>query len=226
MPGTAALNIFNLNIDSIQAEIARSKTNRGQETHTIKEGCTNRNKAGVIKQDANGQNSQNKSNKSINYFYSSANTEADKRESDAMTQKIHNTFGNVFNGIGCFEGTFSLQLKPNSKPYRVPPRHVAYALQKPFKEELEWLQEMDIIALLGIDEMAEWCNNFVLVPKENDKVRLCLDPVQFNRALIRQIHRGPTLNNILPKLNNIEYKFIIDASLGYHNLKLDKQSSY
>ena len=63
-----------------------------------------------------------------------------------MTQKIHDTFGNVFNGIGCFEGTFSLQLKLDSKPHQVPPWHMAYVLQKPFKEELERLQGMDIIA--------------------------------------------------------------------------------
>ena len=47
---------------------------------------------------------------------------------------------NVFNGIGCLEGTFSLQPKPDSKPYQVPLRCVAYVLEKPFKEELEWLQ--------------------------------------------------------------------------------------
>ena len=50
--------------------------------------------------------------------------------------------------------------------------------------------------------------------------------MQLNQALIRLIHRGPTLNDILPKLNNVQYMSIIDASLGYHNLKLDKQSSY
>ena len=32
------------------------------------------------------------------------------------------------------------------------------------------------IASLGIDETSEWCNCFVLVPKANGKVRLCLDP--------------------------------------------------
>ena len=52
-------------------------------------------------------------------------------------QKVHNAFGEVFNGIGCFEGTFSLQLKPDSKLYQEPLSHVAYAFQKPFKEELE-----------------------------------------------------------------------------------------
>ena len=33
------------------------------------------------------------------------------------------------------------------------------------------------------------------------------------------------LNNRLLKLNNVQYMSIIDASLGYHNLKLDEKSS-
>ena len=103
---------------------------------------------------------------------------------------------------------------------------MAFALQKLFKEELDQLEEMDIIALLGVDKTAEWCNSFVLVPKANGKVQLCLDPALLNQALIRLIHRGPTLNDILPRLNNVQYMSIIDASLGYHNIKLDKQSSY
>ena len=167
IPDTAALNILKLNIDSIQAEIMSCKTNREQEAHMVVEGCTNINTAGITKQKAN---SQNQSNTLINYFYSSKYTEADRRESNAMTQKIHNAYSNIFTGIGCFEWKFSLQLKPNSKPYQVPPRHMAYVLQKPFKEELEWLQELDIIAPLGVDEMAEWCNSFVVVPKTNSKV--------------------------------------------------------
>ena len=46
-----------------------------------------------------------------------------------------------------------------------------------------------------------------------------------NQALIRPIYRVPTLNNILPKFNNVQYMSIIDVSSGYHNLKLDKKSS-
>ena len=84
----------------------------------------------------------------------------------------------------------------------MPPRCVAYVLQKPFKDELDWLQQMDIITPLGVDETLEWCNRFVLVPKANGKVRLCLDPSQLNQALIRPIHRGLPLNDILPKLND------------------------
>ena len=113
MPDTAALNILYLNIDSIQAQVANCRTNREQETHKVVEDCTNMNTAGIIKQKSNGQNQPTKL---INYFYSSKDPEADKRWSDSMTKKIHDTYGNVFNGIGYFEGTFSLQLKPDSKP--------------------------------------------------------------------------------------------------------------
>ena len=65
-----------------------------------------------------------------------------------------------------------------------PPGCVAYALQKPFKEELERLQQQDIITSLGADEMAEWSNSFMIVSKPNGKVRLCLGPARLNQALI------------------------------------------
>ena len=99
MPDTVALNIFNLNIDSLQVEVVSCKTKRKQEAHTFAEGCTNRDTKGVIKQETNGQTGQNQSNKLINYFYSSQKTEADKRESNTMAQK----------------------------PYQAPPGHIAYA---------------------------------------------------------------------------------------------------
>ena len=101
-----------------------------------------------------------------------------------------------------------------------------YSLQKPFQEELERLQKQDIIAPVGVDKTSEWCNSFVVVPKAKGKVRLCLDPACLNQALIRPIHREPTLNDILPKLKNVKYLFLTDASSGYHNLKLDEKSSY
>ena len=103
---------------------------------------------------------------------------------------------------------------------------MAYALQKLFKEELEWLQKMDIITPLGVMKQQSGCSSFVLVPKANGKVRLCLDLVRLNLALIRPIPRGPMLNDILPKLYYVQYMSIIDASSGYHNLQLYTKSSY
>ena len=74
--------------------------------------------------------------------------------------------------------------------------------------------------------MSEWCNSFVLVPKADGKVWICLDLVQLNNVLVRVVHRGQILNDILPRLAGIKYLTLIDANSGYHNLKLDEQSSY
>ena len=119
-----------------------------------------------------------------------------------------------------------ITVKPDSKPYQAPLKWVAYTLQKPFKEELEKLQKQVIIAPLGINKTSEWCNSFVLVPKANGMVTLYLEPAWLNQALIRPLHSISTLNDILPKLINAKYLSIIDASSGYHNLKLDEKSSY
>ena len=163
----------------------------------------------------------NKLSNTIDYFLDS-----DKKTSDEITQQLHRDFEDVFNGIRCFDGTFLLWLKLDSKPYQMPPRPTAYVLQKLVEEELKWLQEQDIIMPLGVDETAEGSNSFVLVPKANGRVRLCIDPAQLNQAPIGPVYRRPSLNDILPKLNNVKYLSLMDVSSGYHNLKLDERSSY
>ena len=108
----------------------------------------------------------------------------------------------------------------------MPPRHLAYVLQKPFKDELKQLQQQDITTPIDLDETAEWCNIFILVAKPNGKVILFLYLVRLNQALFRQVHRGSTLKDIFPKLNNVKYLFLIHVSSCYHNLKLGERLSY
>ena len=72
--------------------------------------------------------------------------------------------------------------------------------------------------------LQKWCNSFVLVQKPNRKVRLCLDSVTLNQVFITLVYKGPTLNDIFPKLNNAKYLSLVAASSGYHNLKLDESS--
>ena len=139
--------------------------------------------------------------------------------------KIHNEFSDVFSDIGCSEGTFTLEVRDGSQLYQVLLRRVAHFLQECLKEELQRLQRQQIIVQLGMDETSEWCNSFVLVPKANGKVRLCLDPASLNKALIRPVHKGLILNYILPRTAGMKYLKLIDASSGY-NLNLDDKSSY
>ena len=82
-----------------------------------------------------------------------------------------------------------------------------------------------MLASPRVDETAEWCHSFIIVPKPNITMCLCPGPARLNQVLIWPAYRGPTLNHILPKLTNACYMTIIDASSGYHNLKHDKKSS-
>ena len=77
-----------------------------------------------------------------------------------------------------------------------------------------------------VDEIAEWCSSFVIVPKSSGRVQLCLDPARLSQALTRLIHTGPTQNNVLLKLTYAHCMTIIDVSPGYNNLKLNKKASY
>ena len=136
MPDTAALKIINIHIDSIQAVKEECNTNSGnakesntkQEVHVVEKCCINTEADSKVINNVNSHNDNSNVNTLTNYFLSSPNVEANKRKSIKLTWRVCNIIGNLFNGIGHFKGTFSLQLKPDSKPYQVPPRHVPHVL--------------------------------------------------------------------------------------------------
>ena len=90
------------------------------------------------------------------------------------------------------------KVKDVAKSFQGPLMHVLYTLQEPFKNELETLQEQQISASIGVDEMAKWFKSFGIASRQNGTVCLCLDPARLNQALNRAIHREPTLHDILP----------------------------
>ena len=216
---TSGGNICCVNMYAVQRDDLKQETVRAEKCYTNTDNISkSNNKTKPL--------GKSKLSITVEYYLSELSYDSDKKRSAETTQQLRKDFEDEFNGNGCSDGTFSLQLKLDSKPYHVPLRCMAYALQKPFEEELERLQKQDIIVPLGVDKTSEWCNSFDLVPKANGKVRLCLDPAQLNQALIRPRHRGPTLNNILPNLKNAKYLSFVEASSGHHNLKLDEKSPY
>ena len=117
------------------------------------------------------------------------------------TQKFNIKYNDMFTGIRYFRCIFSVQVKAGMKPCEVPYRCMKYTLQEPFKNELERLKEQQIIAPLKVEKTAEQCNSFVILPKYNVTVHFCLNYAWLKEALIREIHRGSTINDMLPKLS-------------------------
>ena len=114
MPDTAALQIININTDSIQAMKEECNTNihdakesnTHQEVHGVEKSSTNMEADLKVDSNVNSHYNSTNVNTLINYFLSSPNVQADKRKSIELTQSVHNIFDNVFNGIGCFKAHF------------------------------------------------------------------------------------------------------------------------
>ena len=86
------------------------------------------------------------------YFNSSDNKETDKKQ--ARQSQIECTM-NLFicSLIQVVLKVHSPYLvKEGNNPYQAPLRNVAYNLQKPLEEELEWLEKQQIMAPLGFDK--------------------------------------------------------------------------
>ena len=62
--------------------------------------------------------------------------------------------------------------------------------------------------------------------KPSGKIRVCLDPKDLNKAILRDHHVTPTLEDILPLFKDAKYFSIVDAKSGYWNVELDEESSY
>ena len=81
---------------------------------------------------------------------------------------------------------------------------------------------MGVIARL--EEPTEWISNLVTINKP-DKLRICLDPVDLNRAIQRPRYQMPTLDDLLPELANAKVFTVLDALNGFWQIKLEERSS-
>ena len=76
---------------------------------------------------------------------------------------ILNDFRDVFEGLGCVEGEYTIKLKANSQPTIQPQSNVPLRLMDKLKATLDDLEKKDIIT--KVEEPANWVSNLVIVEK-------------------------------------------------------------
>ncbi|GFR64772.1 Pol polyprotein [Elysia marginata] len=87
------------------------------------------------------------------------------------------------------------------------------------------MTNLGIVEKIKEGEPTERINSLVYREKANGRLRLCLDPKDLNRTILREHHKTPTLEEILPNLSVTKYFSIQDAKCGYWNVVLDKEST-
>ena len=90
------------------------------------------------------------------------------------------------------------------------------------KSELDKMVDQRIIHT--IEELTDWASSLTYVTKRDGSIRVCLDPRQLNKALIRPRHQTPTLDDLNHKFANAKCFSKLDAKAGYWSIKLDEES--
>ena len=136
-------------------------------------------------------------------------------ESKILTkEQIMANYKDVFEGLGHIGNTtiVIVLVKPT----------VPMALRDKVKEKLEDLESKGIVEKVTIP--TEWINSMVVVTTPS-KIRICLNPQDLNKAVIRPKYQMPTLDELLPKLSKAKVFTTLDAKDGFYQVRLDEQSS-
>ena len=85
------------------------------------------------------------------------------------------------------------------------------------------LTSQNIIA--PVNEPTEWVSQTVIVKKPDGSIRICLDPQELNKGLVRERYTLPTLDDTIHELSQSTVFSKFDLKHGYWHVKLDEASS-
>ncbi|XP_077985293.1 uncharacterized protein LOC144439935 [Glandiceps talaboti] len=117
-------------------------------------------------------------------------------------EHIIREYKDVFTGQGCLPGEYHIQIDSTVQPVQHAPRRVPVPLKEKLKTKIDEMEKQGIIA--KVTEPTDWISSLVAVQKPN-KLRVCLDPRDLNRAIKRPKYQLPTVDELLPKLANSKY---------------------
>ena len=113
--------------------------------------------------------------------------------------QIIRNYLDVFEGIGKFLGPpYTIHLDPSIQPKQTPCRPVPIHPKETFKKEIDKMLQAGV--LKPVKEATPWLNSFVLIESKaksrNHKLRICLDPTNLNKAIIREPYHFKTPEDI------------------------------
>ena len=103
-----------------------------------------------------------------------------------------------------------------------PPHRVPVALKDRLKKELDGMVEEGI--LTPVNQPTDWVSSMVTVLKPN-KLRICIDPKDLNRAIKRSYYPMPTTEEVATKLSKAKVFTVLNPKSGFWQIKLDEESS-
>jgi len=70
----------------------------------------------------------------------------------------------------------------------------------------------------------EWQSPIIVIEKPDKSFRICLDPREINKSIIREMYQIPTLEQIKTNLSNKSIFTVVDLKDGFYHCELDEES--
>ena len=124
----------------------------------------------------------------------------------------------------CFmdlDGEYHIEIDPSVSPVQHAPRRVPVPIK--LRETIKSMEERGFNA--KVTTSTDWISSLVTVKKPN-KLNVCIDPEDLNKAIKRPSYPMTTIEEIFPKLTNAKVFIVLDTNNGFFPITLDEKSSY
>ena len=117
---------------------------------------------------------------------------------------------------------YEIRVDPSVTPVIKPPRRVPVCIKDSLKSELDRMEAIGVIEKQT--EPTKWVSEIVCVRKPNGKLRVCLDPGELNKAVLREHYQLPTREEIFSDIKEATVFSKLDASQAFWQIPLSENT--
>ena len=138
-------------------------------------------------------------------------------------EDLKKLYPNSFDRLGSLKGAYNIRIDPSVKPATHARRKVPIESKEAIDRELDYLIEEEIITEQV--EPTPWVSSVTFPRKPNGDVRVCLDPSNLNKAIIREHQKPMTVEEIAHKLAGTTVYTKADALKAFLQIHLTHEAS-
>ena len=138
-------------------------------------------------------------------------------------EDLKKLYPNSFDRLGSLKGEYNTRVNPRVKPATHARRKVPIESKEAIDRELDYLIEEEIITEQV--EPTPWVSLVTFPMKPNGEVRVCLDPSNLSKAIIREHHKPMTVEEIAHELVGATIYTKADALKAFLQIHLTHEAS-
>ena len=140
-------------------------------------------------------------------------------------KKILEEYGDVFDTLSSLRQEPDLEAEKSIQPVQYMPQKIPVPMREEIMKKIDELIGQKIVA--KVNETPDWISSMVVFKKpQSNKLRICIEPLDFNQVIQKPIYPQLTIGDIIPQLSQAKGLSVLDAKDGFWEIKLDKENSY